>query len=536
MLNVIIVDDEPLIRIGLHSCVDWEQLGFRIVGNAGDGKEAVAMIESMRVDVAFTDIRMPNMDGLDLLRYLRKEHPKIKVIVLSSYNELDYVKQAMKMGAEDYILKLSLDPEKLTEILKQLRVTIEQEQQAQKSLHQDAPEGDKQVLREECCRQFLSENMPPDIWKNRMRKLGYQTEYSPCWATLCGIDNFAQILSSSRLENPKRFRLSVLNMMRQSLQMFSVSEIMEEESGRYLLLIPLQNFMDDEEKGKSRIAQFGKSLSHVFQTYFNFSVSTASILMTGPMENLPAVYQRLENVYQFKFYSGNGCILFSDDVKPFLEEKIALPMEVLQKLRHALVHEEQSVLKNVMEDFFDTEVKKKLRHPNVARSLAFTYLAELTRFAQEKHVCMEKLVSDGNQPLFRLLYEQETLEDMEALLLSWSENLIAEAKNIALQAGRREVALIKQYIEEHIDETISLERAAGICSLSKCYFSSIFKRETGLNFVDYLNTEKMKFAKQQMVKKGIKTYEAARLVGISDESYFSKLFKKYLGVTPSSVK
>ena len=126
MYKIIIVDDEPFVRTGFKMSVDWEKYGFQIVAEASNGREALAEIERCCPDVIFTDIKMPVMDGIELIRHVRKNYPHIISIVLSNYNEFDLVKQAMKAGAEDYFLKVTVDISKLIQFMQKLKPKLEE--------------------------------------------------------------------------------------------------------------------------------------------------------------------------------------------------------------------------------------------------------------------------------------------------------------------------------------------------------------------------------------------------------------------------
>jgi YesN/AraC family two-component response regulator len=125
-MNVLIVDDEPIIRIGLKTLVDWERFGFRHVGEAEDGEEAWAQIESLQVDIVITDLLMPRMNGLELIRLIQNHPRPISVVVLSCMDDFTYVKEAMRLGAKDYILKPTMEPEQLVSILHGVRLELHQ--------------------------------------------------------------------------------------------------------------------------------------------------------------------------------------------------------------------------------------------------------------------------------------------------------------------------------------------------------------------------------------------------------------------------
>ena len=111
MYKVLIVDDEILARAGIKALIDWEKYGFSVIGEASNGQIAFEKIKEMKPDIVITDIKMPVMNGIDLIRATKKISQEISFIVLSAYNDFEYVKEAMKEGAKDYILKIQMEPE-----------------------------------------------------------------------------------------------------------------------------------------------------------------------------------------------------------------------------------------------------------------------------------------------------------------------------------------------------------------------------------------------------------------------------------------
>jgi CheY-like chemotaxis protein len=122
MIRVLLVDDEFLVCSYLRQLIDWEENGCQIVGQAGNGAQAVEKINELKPDLIFLDVNMPEMDGIELIRYIHTEHPSIKVVMLSSYSDYHYVRETMKFGASDYILKHELNPGELIDLLKQLDI------------------------------------------------------------------------------------------------------------------------------------------------------------------------------------------------------------------------------------------------------------------------------------------------------------------------------------------------------------------------------------------------------------------------------
>ena len=127
MLKVMIVDDEFIVRVGFKSSVEWEKYGCQVIAACGSGKEAIEIFSKELPDIVFTDIMMPEMDGIELVEYTKTRYPWIRVVVLSCLNEIDYVKKAIRLGAEDYILKLSFTQESIVELIQKLSKSIEEE-------------------------------------------------------------------------------------------------------------------------------------------------------------------------------------------------------------------------------------------------------------------------------------------------------------------------------------------------------------------------------------------------------------------------
>ena len=139
MIKVLIADDEPLVRAGIKTVLPWNMYGFDVIAEAADGKEAYEKILKLKPDILITDIKMPGMDGITLLKRLKQEKISIQSLVLSCFDEFELVREAMKYGAHDYIRKLSIDPAKLLEVLKEMKEAIsdQPEKSASFSLNTD---------------------------------------------------------------------------------------------------------------------------------------------------------------------------------------------------------------------------------------------------------------------------------------------------------------------------------------------------------------------------------------------------------------
>jgi two-component system, response regulator YesN len=191
--------------------------------------------------------------------------------------------------------------------------------------------------------------------------------------------------------------------------------------------------------------------------------------------------------------------------------------------------------KGIVNNFFNEIYKLKKYHPTKVRMAAVEILHSFIKIAKKFEVEFELITSDNNDNPVDVLMKAETISDIR----SWFEKLVEMfvdcLSNKKLSIERPEILKLKQYISERLFEDITLDKASKIANMSRSYLSSIFKKETGEAFTDYVNRLKMEEAKELIQKFGLKTYEAAEKLGFQDESYFSKLFKKYIGINPSKV-
>ena len=171
LLKVLIVDDELMVRVGLSATIRWEEYGFQVIGACENGRQAISEIDRCLPDVIFTDLKMPDMDGFELIRYIRENHFATKIIVLSCLDEVEAVKNAMKMGADDYILKLSLSADGLKKLLGQLKETIAQDKSQTGSGTESSEKSPEKI------RQFYSRILQNGIRSQQEEKLFLQ--YSP---------------------------------------------------------------------------------------------------------------------------------------------------------------------------------------------------------------------------------------------------------------------------------------------------------------------------------------------------------------------
>ncbi len=413
MKKIMIVDDEILVRIGIKSILNWEEHGYTISAEAQNGSEALEKIRGCQPDIVLTDLMMDGMDGFELIKACSKEYPQVKFIVLSNYNDFDNVKKAMKLGAFDYIFKLTAKPDEILKIMDELSGTFENK----------GKESRKEAFDEEA-----------------------------------GKINAAGMKS--------RIIESLIN----------------------------QTYSDEEQlikeiRNLGLIVDFNKPYSVMYISINDyFSVNDAFIeinLLKFAMENIiHEVMSKNNEVEVFNYYNGDLIVIIN----------LKSSMNFTQ------------LCKTINEDF-------ELMSEYIKRYLGVGITASLgpvnNTMAQFANAIKINLHTMSNK-----------LAEGENKLYIHDEN------------ARPEIIKIKKYILDNLGNELNVSIAAKYVNMSESYFSHIFKKETGMSFVDYINKVRISKATELLESTNLQVNQIATRVGIENANYFSVLFKKINGISP----
>ena len=536
MIKVLIVDDEILIRVGIKSCIDWESNGFEIIGLAEDGQQALELIEKKKPQIVLTDIKMPHMDGLELTEKIKGQYPQIRVIVLSCYNEFDFIKRAMKLGADDYILKLSMQPESLLKVLNQAKIEIDSSEQErlQSGKHQRDMKINKSFLKEDLYKRAIDDAISGESLVKELKKLGSEMSFTQSGVICAQIDDYSHASTRSRLEDQYLLKISVTNIMEEIISSFCKGEIVEIGKGEFLIII---DYFGKIENYNRVIEEFCRSVNNALKNYLNITVSFGISKLWKNADNFKIKYTQATRALEQKFYYGRASILFYDKKLELSDKLVLLNFDDEKTLVKFLENLNDEGAKGIIEKYFANIHTLQESQPSKVRMAAVEVLHSFIKVAKKFEVEDElgRITTENGENPVDMLMKSETILDISGWFTCIVKRFVDCLSNKRLSVERPEILKLKQYISDNIYEDITLEKATKITNMSKGYLSSIFKKETGESFTDYVNRLKMEEAKELIQRYGLKTYEVAEKMGFHDESYFSKLFKKYLGINPSKV-
>lgn len=542
MLKIFLAEDEVVVRETIKRMIPWEELGFELVGEAADGEMALPLLIRQQPDLLITDIKMPFMDGLTLARLAKKEIPGLKVVILSGYDDFNYAKQAIGIGVEDYLLK-PITKNALIERLSEIRSRYEHEK-TQKEYYEKF-QREMQAYEKNSSRDFFealvggsmdmmevykrAEKLGLDIVAEAYNVLiftmncdedfsGQRDEYSSWEAeSLELLENFFAGHSSAMLFRSNIFSYGVLlKGQRETIEentracVDEIRKILSRQDGRREWFLAVGQSVE-------RLSQIQKSYHTASRAFSQRYLYDGNILYYDEMETMEHPGGQAE--------SEDNAYLQKVDVN-------ALNPAILQKFLSNGLQEETE---NFVKDYFYAIGQEPME------SLVFrNYVILNVRFSVISFI--KGLGCDTN--------EMESADTEEVLAESGKnmESAIAYAKKMISQAieirdqnsGNKNRSILKtavDFIDSHyMDEEISLNTVANVANVSSNHFSALFSQNMGQTFIEYLTTLRMNKAKELLRCTGMRSSEIAGEIGYKDAHYFSYLFKKTQGMTPSDYR
>ena len=540
MLKIFLAEDEVIVRETIKRMIPWEDLGFELVGEAADGEMALPLLLRQKPDLLITDIKMPFMDGLTLAKVAKKEIPGLKVVILSGYDDFNYAKQAINIGVEDYLLK-PITKNALIERLTEIRSRYEHEK-TQKEYYEKF-HREMQAYEKNSSRDFfealVSGSMDMMEIYRRSEKLGLDI-VAEAYNVLIFTMNCEEDFSGQRegyseweaesLELLEEFFSENTSAMLFRCNIFSYGVLIKgqketiEENTRSCVS-EIQRILDRKEQKRQWFVAAGEPverLSQIQKSYYSASRAFSQRYLYD--ENI-LYYDEMASMEKKNVTEDDSTYLQKVDVN-------ALNPVILQKfLSNGLLEETE----NFVKDYFYAIGQEPLE------SLVFrNYVTLNVRFSVMSFL---KEIGCDTRTL-----EQEDTEDVLSESSKSLENAIAYAEKIISQAialrdqnsGNKNRSILKtavDFIDSHyMEEDMSLNKAANAANVSANHFSALFSQNMGQTFIEYLTNLRMNKAKEYLRCTSMRSSEIAGEIGYKDAHYFSYLFKKIQGMTPSDYR
>ena len=536
MFKVLIIDDEPIIRKGLKNIINWKNFGCEVCGEAADGLDGSELIQKHLPDIIITDIKMPEVDGLTMLRDIKDKVPDSKIIILTGHRDFDYVHEAIKIGAFDFLLKPS-KIEELTAVIaravKELKFQRERSEEFEKLqilFQQNIP-----VLREKLLYDVIYEINTNE--EDILQKLELFSISMKKFLLLI-VQNDAEDTDSKEISQYDRhlYQFGIINTFSEVFSdKFEVISITLNNIGMAFLVIPLEYNEDISELVDKKCSY----LQEIIRNCFGFTVTIAVSSEGTLLIQLPQKFKECRDALEHKFYMGNNSIIFHGDVNTFFRYD---DHSMLEKLQKALIEGIKSGNEpSVTERLHDIYSYVKGTDPMGKEFIKNFYWNTVSSI---NNIRMSLPSGDSDKKveyrelsgLYGLIEKCTSADELNLILDEAARSVSSKVNSYNNKSIKLILRKAVEYMQAHYQDQVTLNEVAEHTFVSTYYISRMFKREMGKNFVDFLNEIRVEKAKEMLKDIRFKTYEVAEKVGIPDAHYFSRLFKKYVGVTPTEFR
>lgn len=523
MYKLLVVDDEQVERSGLRMMVGRLLPNVEIVGEAANGREAIEFVERYRPDIVTMDIKMPGIDGLQATREILKKYPAVKIIIFSAYDTFAYAQEAMQLGIKDYVLK-PYTKEEVVKVINRIVHIIEEErsEQAEKLAITERYQTILPLAETELLTTVIF-NHVHDVSKKELSHL----------LDIDDTGGYMMLLRLWREDNvpfQAREQEDVYLAVKKALKQLTTC-LVGPMVGQQ---IPVAVFDDEKKTDQTQLSH----RSRATQLFTNFTRRLASQAFSPslccaagigrPVESLKSLrHSYQESLFALRHVERPQQLQFYDDIE-----------HSGSATARWLLHQEKQLLEAVRRG--DAETCQSLFDEFFAGVVAVTEynVDETARYVTQLFVVLLRISDDAgaHDQAYTRFDTFPTLDDIREAA-SFRLQQVVHMMEYRLEQQQQSIfAKAKRYLEEHFHENVSLETVAGHVGLSSYYFSKLFKERAGVTFIDYLTQLRVEEAKRLLVESGYSLKEICFEVGYRDPNYFSRVFKKTAGMTPSAFR
>ncbi|XCP84139.1 response regulator [Roseburia hominis] len=501
MKKVMIVEDEEFILQGIRNILDWDSLGLEVAHMARNGQEAFEMWQQEPVDIVITDLSMPVMDGLTLLKKIRSLEESVRFIILTGYDEFEYAREAIRLEVENYILK-PIDEEELKRQLCETAAKIDE--MAKKKI--------KYIDEKAEWLHFLSGKVKREEYGLYERRLDCHLEEG----------SYHAAIMKWSMEGLKEKKIAdVIVGLRKAERDLRVVHLPPDS----LLMI-----LKDEESGEGQVLEYFMKVQSQIESHFN----VMTFICVGPgfqrFEELPEVYKAAMKLQKYLIIEGYGSCISAGQIRDRKSEDVDINESQLRKL---ILKKEKEAAVDYLEDLFINNIQR-----GAAVDTLYKMAVKIAMLLQEikKEYKLEENVRLHDMPeLIETIYQADNILGLKTAFISEITEIITSMH----EEDSQYTPVVRQIIAEvqrNYKEDMNLKTLAYKYHMNASYLGQIFQKEVGCSFAQYLSNTKNSIAKDLILNTNMKINDIAKEVGYPDTSYFYRKFKQCYGVSPASLR
>ncbi len=518
MYKVLIVDDEPLARLGLKETINWSDYGFEIAGDADNAVSATEMYKKLKPDVIITDICMEPIDGLTLIENLQKYNSDLEFIVISGYSDFNYAQTAMKYGVSSYLLK-PIENDDLTETLEILKSKLDQKRETNKIL---AEYNDRR--NESHLAALLTCNDDIDMLYAKLCSEGFVFPDNKNYIVVnMQIDNI-----SKETDNQKEPTALLLKLAKSRLASANHFALYTTLKNNHVILIVFE-----DNNGKSIPEQLLKEIMNVFASQSGKYVTVGISGIVNRVGMLSRAFMQSKKALARKAVLGNNKIIYYtskfEDNAP--QSAPVFSSKQTEELIEAITLGNQGSAKAIIDSYFNSiKALDSVDLDEIKNTIINTTVYIMQRYIRTPE--MMQMIFKRNVHPAKEIWDMETTDDIYAWLSEFTDTLTHNRHVKNFSSYSTLIQNVITYIMSNYAKNLDINLVAKQFYVSGGHLMRQFKQETGKTFLEYLTEYRISIAITLLQNTNYKIYEVCEMVGYANTKYFGKIFKRITGKSP----
>ncbi len=538
MIKLLIADDEQIILDGIKDSIDWKSLNINVIGTATNGVDALETTKTHCPDILITDIKMPGLNGLELIKEINKLNRGIRVILISAYEQFDFAQQAISLGALSYITK-PLKKQKIVEEVLKARDSILAERQGAENLNrlEELYRENLPIIREHYLNNLImGRTGPGPDFINQAGIYGITLDEAETGVFVFKIDNTEENTPTEGFEKSTQIiHLRISQMIRDHLPDCYKRAVFQSYNNELVVIYNPSASRADTIKD---ITVCAEEIKNGLRRGSGISVSAGVGRLYPSLNDAALSYQEALKALNYRLVYGNNAVLYIGyvEMKEWKHTYLFSNLnEVLTNIQNVLWTGKSDEVMKLIDRIMSGMLNCKGIPYHYVQQVYCQLLSVLLRTIYEMNIMPEELYGTSIH-LYEELFKRRTFEEADV----WYRDLIVRACT-AINAKKalktsNVIANAIAYIKKNCSRDLSLSEVADQVNLNPSYFSRLFKEETGSQFVEYVRIAKMDLAKDLLKNTNKKIYEICEDLGYVNVQYFSTVFRNTVGMTPYEYK
>lgn len=524
--KVILVDDEEDVIDVIERKIHWDMLGFDVVGSANNGVKALELVEKLQPDVVITDIKMPYMDGLELSRRLNNDYQNIHIIIFTGFDEFEYAKEAVHLEIEEYMLK-PINALELSDCLKRVKNSLDKEREEKLNVEKLANYFNESLP-------VLQTNLFVSLIEGRVSESDYEKFLVAYQIDMKGPLYCCAVFHTSEHHVPDGMNPLLLSMSVEQQIKDRIADTWKCKVFTYLG----NSVLIIEIASEDAMAELTDACDRFCRWAYRVmgAVVTAGIgRVCDSLLNINNSYEGAREAVSYRVLYGTQRAINIAEIAP-KEQKAAVQYEDANM--HELIKSIYLGKRDAIEGAVHDEIEKLHRSAQTMNRYKLTLMemvGTFYRFCANNFIDFDNFSGGISNPYEKVPEMDEVT--LTAWLIDTSMAIGEELKNARNNTSRRMVTDAQNMVvDRYMEPDLSLDTVCSELGVSNSYFSSVFKKETGKSFISYLTDYRMDHAANLILETNEKSYKIAEQVGYQDANYFSYVFKKRFGMSPSKYR